>query len=256
MTSMTLELSSLGVSSSEPGKRISLVLTIVMHFLLAIFLIYGVSWQTKMPSAVQVELVRAVSPAPTSESAPAPVPPPPVEAPKIEPRPEPPPLPKAEAKTPAKPDIAIKEKPKPKPEETLPPKPDKMKEALWREVEQLERSKMLSELDKEVAQVKAGKAAAVNAQAIDKWLAQIRDKVRGHIVLPPDVKGNPEATFKVIQLPSGEIIGATLTKSSGHSALDAAIERAILKSSPLPKPEKSELFVRELELRFRPLENA
>ena len=253
---MTMELSSLGLASSEPGKRISLALTIGMHVLLAAFLVYGVSWQTHTPAAVQVELVRAVSPAPTSQPAPAPEPsPPPKVEPKPEPPPEPKPVPKVEPKATVKPDIAIKEKPKPKPEEVLPPKPDKMKEALRREVEQLERSKMLSELDKEVAQAKAGKAAAASAKAVDKWLAQIRDKVRGHIVLPPEVKGNPEAMFKVIQLPSGEIIGATLTKSSGNNALDAAIERAILKSSPLPKPEKAELFERELELRFRPLEN-
>jgi colicin import membrane protein len=50
-------------------------------------------------------------------------------------------------------------------------------------------------------------------------------------------------------------MGVKLRKSSGHAALDAAIERAILKSSPLPKPDKAELFNRSLELKFRPLDN-
>jgi len=56
-----------------------------------------------------------------------------------------------------------------------------------------------------------------------------------------------------VQLPSGEIISARLKRSSGNTALDAAIEHAILKSSPLPKPDQSEIFSRSLELHFRPL---
>ncbi|HYT96586.1 MAG TPA: protein TolA, partial [Casimicrobiaceae bacterium] len=35
---------------------------------------------------------------------------------------------------------------------------------------------------------------------------------------------------------------------------DDAVQRAILKSSPLPKPTQPELFVRTLQLRFRPFD--
>jgi TonB family protein len=73
-------------------------------------------------------------------------------------------------------------------------------------------------------------------------------------VLPPEIKGNPEAIFEVTQLPSGEVISVKLKKSSGHAALDAAVERAILKSSPLPKPEQSDVFSRLLTIPYRPLE--
>ncbi|CAN0496040.1 unnamed protein product, partial [Phaeothamnion confervicola] len=45
-----------------------------------------------------------------------------------------------------------------------------------------------------------------------------------------------------------------LKKSSGNQAYDQAVERATLKSSPLPKPDRGELFARELTLRFRPLD--
>ena len=73
-------------------------------------------------------------------------------------------------------------------------------------------------------------------------------------MLPPDIPGNPEAIFDVVQLPTGEIIDAQLRKSSGVRAYDDAVQRAILKSSPLPKPETLELFQRSLTLRFRPLD--
>ncbi|MBV2194180.1 MAG: TonB C-terminal domain-containing protein, partial [Azonexus sp.] len=42
--------------------------------------------------------------------------------------------------------------------------------------------------------------------------------------------------------------------SSGNPSLDAAIERAIRRSSPLPKPDDPSLFKRELEIKYRPFE--
>ncbi len=103
--------------------------------------------------------------------------------------------------------------------------------------------------------LKALQASEAQASDMNKYIAAISGKVRGNIVLPPDIKGNPEALFEVTQLPSGEVLNVRLIKSSGHTAYDAATERAIRKSSPLPKPAKTELFSRTLELRFRPLDN-
>jgi colicin import membrane protein len=236
--------------SNPAGKRISIALAVAVHLLLAAFLFYGVSWQTKAPDAVEVELVRAapdpapapvaVPPAPTPEPAPAPVP---------EPKPAPPP---------PKPEIAIKEKDKPKP----PPKPvpaptprvDPFQEQLKREAEQLTQRKQAETAAQELAQVKASQAAAARNKAVADYLGRIRGKIKGNIVLPPEIKGNPEAIFEVTQLPSGEVISVKLKKSSGHAALDAAVERAILKSSPLPKPEQSDVFSRLLTIPYRPLE--
>jgi colicin import membrane protein len=48
------------------------------------------------------------------------------------------------------------------------------------------------------------------------------------------------------------VIDVQLRKASGVRAYDDAVSRAILKSSPLPKPERAEVFQRTLELRFRP----
>jgi colicin import membrane protein len=47
-----------------------------------------------------------------------------------------------------------------------------------------------------------------------------------------------------------------MVRSSGHGAYDAAVERAIMKSSPLPLPEDRSLFdrFREFNLKFRPIE--
>ncbi len=234
-----------------PGKRISFVLAVLMHVLLVIFLIYGISWRTDPPDVVQVELVSAVPPAPTSAPVPEPRP-----EPKPEPKPEPPPKP------PPKPEIAQKEKPKPKPEpkpepKPVPPKPepDPFQEQLKREADQLEKLKAVKAATQEHENMKAQQASAAQASDMSKYIAAISGKVRGNLVMPPDIRGNPEAIFEVTQLPSGEVLNVRLVKTSGHPAYDAATERAIRKSSPLPKPAKTELFSRTLELKFRPQDN-
>lgn len=237
--------------ANKAGKRISIALAIAVHLLLAGFLFYGVRWQTKATDVVEVELVRA-APEP-AVVAPAVPPAPTIEPPRPpEPKPEPKSVP-----PPPKPDIAIKDKEKPKPPPKVEPKPrvNPFDEQLKREDEQLTQRKNADSAAQELAEMKAAQAAAARNKAIADYLGRIRSKIRGNIVLPPEIKGNPEAVFDVTQLPSGEILTVRLKRSSGHAALDAAIERAILKSSPLPKPEQTELFSRSLELRYRPLDD-
>ncbi len=247
--------------ANKAGKRVSIALAVAVHLLLAGFLFYGVRWQTKATDVVEVELVRAVAePAPVAPPVavpPAPTPEPPAPVPKPEPKPAPPP---------PKPDIAIKDKEKPKPPPKAEPKPvpppkvapkprvDPNQELLKRETEQLTQRKQAENAAQELSQLKATQAATARSKAVADYLGRIRGKIRGNIVVPPEIKGNPEAVFDVTQLPSGEIVTVRLKRSSGHAALDAAIERAILKSNPLPKPEPADLFSRSLELRFRPLD--
>jgi len=244
----------------DPGRAASAALAALVHIALAILLVYGIRWQTRSPEAVEVELVRAMPspPAPAAVAPPAPEPAPP---PKVEPKPEP----KVEPKPapPAKPDIALKEKEKPKPkpepkaEPKPPPKPEPDKasrqlvaDALKRETAQIEARKA----EQELAAIKAAQSASARSKATADYIGKIKGKIKGNLMLPPDIRGNPEAVFDVVQLPSGEILSVKLKKSSGHAAYDSAIERAILKSSPLPKPEQGDLFSRALELKFRPLE--
>lgn len=238
-------------SVRKPGKRISIALAIAVHLLLAGFLFYGVRWQTKATDVVEVELVRA-APEPPAAIPPAPIAVPP--APTIEPPRPPEPKP---VTPPPKPDIVLKEKEKPKPPPKVapPPRVDPFQEQLKREAEQLTQRKQVDSATQELAQMKAAQTASARNKAVADYLGRIRGKIRGNIVLPPDIKGNPEAIFEVTQLPSGEILTVRLKRSSGHAALDAAIERAILKSSPLPKPEQADLFSRQLDLRYRPLDD-
>ena len=100
--------------------------------------------------------------------------------------------------------------------------------------------------------VVAQAAESALAKANEDYVRQIQAKIRALVVVPPDIAGNPEAIFEVVQLPTGEIIDTQLRKSSGVRAYDDAVQRAIIRASPLPLPKSAELFRRNLTLKFRP----
>jgi len=234
----------------------SALLALAVHVLLVVALMLGVHWQSRAPDVVTVELWR-----PPPEPVAQPAPPPRVEPPpKAEP--PPPPAPKPEPRI-EKPDIALKAKPlpkpKPKPEpvakpKPAPPKPDEtmaqrlLAEALQREQQALvaarERQQIRNQLERE--------SQAARNRAMQTWIDKIRAKIRGNIVLPPDIQGNPQAEVLVTLLPTGDVLDAKLVISSGHRAYDDAVLRAILKASPLPKPDSAGLFERDLKLTFHP----
>ena len=124
-------------------------------------------------------------------------------------------------------------------------------EALRAQADREARARVQAEKDAQNQARDAAEASAL-ARAKADWVSRIQAKVKGNVVVPPDLAGNPTAIFDVVQLPTGEILEATLRKSSGSRAYDDAVQRAILKSSPLPRPERAELFQRTLELKFRP----
>lgn len=246
----------------EPGKKYALTFTVLVHVGLVAALFLGVQWKRSQPEVMEVELW-------SSRPMPAQVVPPPPPPPEV--KPEPKPLPKVEPKPeplpPKKPDIAVKEekkkpepkKPEPKPEPPKPePKPqpqpkfDFSKE-LARETSELKPRPNTQQLANAAA-AEAEQRASANKKGLADYASKIRMKVRGNIMLPPSIQGNPEAVFEVNQLPTGEVLDVKLKRGSGNPALDAAIERAIRKSSPLPKPDDPSLFQRTLEIKYKPFE--
>jgi colicin import membrane protein len=255
MSALTLNL----FQRPEGGIGRAFALSALVHIVLAAVLFLGVRWQVHPPDVVSVDLVDTLPPPPP----PAPVveaPKPPPPAPKVEPEVKPPPpVPK--------PDIAIREKPKPKPKPKpepkkveAKPKPDlemqkRMQEQLAQEQRALDQQRQERQLRDLLAAQQADtarKAASARASALGEYIGRIQAKVRGNWILPQDLEGNPEAIFLVIQLPTGEVLSTKLLKSSGNPAYDTAVERSILKSSPLPLPSDRALFSRELKLTFRP----
>jgi len=234
----------------------------------------------------------AAAPAPAPAPVPAPVPAPIVEPapppppPKVEPRPEPEPERKADIV------VEQKKKPEP-PKKVEPPKPDPKKvEAEKRAAAKAEAAKVEA-AKAEAAKAAAAKAEAAQARASEKrreqelqriaaaaggaagstgtsatgvtsgggmprgYEGQVVGCIRPHIVfnVPDGVKPKQHvAEFEVQLLPTGEQATAPrLLKASGLASFDQAVERAIRRCDPFPRPAEGAM-PRNLRLAFDPVD--
>ena len=142
-------------------------------------------------------------------------------------------------------------------EEDLKEKQDK--QALKKEANALQKLKedLLSQDGEAKTDVKAKASSAANAGVIGEYKAKIQAKIRGNVnkTLCEDIYAEPR--FNITLLPTGDITGTpTLTKTSGSTACDEAVERAIRVSQPLPMPNDPDLYAsfRNLNLTFKPNE--
>ena len=209
---------SYAIAADEPSGFAPAALSALVHGVLLAVLVFGLHWQSRHPDAVEVELWSQL---------------PEVEPPRVEPKPEikpqPKPEPKIEQKQ-SKPDIAIeREKKKAKKEE--PPVKFDMTQRLREQLAQEQKALRDSERKDVLKQFTSPPTAGLpDAGYIDK----IRAKIKTNIIPPSEIKGNPQVVFNIVQLPTGEVLSVRLVKTSGNALLDSAVERAILKSSPLP----------------------
>ena len=236
----------------EHGMGRSIVLSALVHIVLAAILVLGVRWQVRAPETVTVDLVDAPPPAPV------------VEAPKPEPvvkpqvKPEPPRI---------KPQIAVPEKKLIKdPPKKPPPKPKddpefekRLREQVAQEQKILDQQRQERELRELLArkEAEAARAAAsARAKVMNEYIGRLQATIRRNIreSALEGIPGNPAALVDVVQLPTGEVLSVRIRKSSGYPRYDEEIERAIRKSSPLPLPPRPDMFERELNLTFRPLD--
>ena len=243
----------------DPGRTSSAVLSFLVHLLLLTVLVFGVRWQNRPPEVVSVELWEP--PAPVVK----PEPPKPVELPKPEPRVEAPPKPEpkiekpeiVEKAPPPKPEPKVEKKPAPKPEPKPAPLKPRVDETQRRIQEELMREQASLAMERERDQIQAQLARermAGDAKALQTWVGKIQSQIRARISKPlaDAVPGNPQAIFSVRLLPNCEVLEVKKLQSSGNIAYDEEVERAIRKASPLPKPDKAEVFDSRLRLTFRP----
>lgn len=256
----------------EPHRLTAGILALLVHCAFFVLLYFGVSWQTQPLSspAMSVELWQTlpepaaappVTPVVEKPLPPTPPPPPPVE--EIKPDiaiPEKKPVKKIEVK---REEVKPPEKttpeplPKPKPEVKPEVKPDVKKPPVTKKAtsQSVQSMPAVSAAQQQAARDKADKEAATG-RVVDEYVGKIQSKIRRNIVMPPDVPNDARAEFLVTLLPGGSVLSARLTRSSGNTAYDNAVERGILKSDPLPLPSDSGMFsrFRELKLSFKPVE--
>ena len=255
----------------QPGRIRAVFLAVVVHAAFFSLIVFGITWQSRQEAPIQAEIWKDLPPGPKTEP-PKPQPEPPKPEP---PKPEPPkPEPEPPKPEPPKPDVKP-EPPKPDPEIALRKEREKRErleklerekkkkdeEAKKREKDDAAKKKREDEQrrkDEERAKREADKAREEAAKArqteIDRFRAQIQQKIRSRANVPDNVVGNPEIQVLIRVLPGGEVLDISVRKRSGNPTYDAAIERGIRSASPLPvPPANSELFpqFRELNLIIR-----
>lgn len=259
------------------------LLAIGVHAVLLVAMLLSVNWKTTHPvSIAEVELWDSIPNVAAPKVLPPRVPAPLVEE-AVKPPPPPEPVVEEAPKVDPQVDIALKKA------------DEKLKEDKLKKEKELEKKKKLAEMqaallkddlhanekvlkdkkasqqndalkklqqealadDKESGDKQAGAAkAAASAGAIGEYQSKIRAKIRSNVNQTLCGTGNPELKFDIGLLPTGQLNGSPkLTKSSGNTACDEAVERAIMLSEPLPLPPKEmSLFsqFRDLKLTFRP----
>lgn len=244
----------------EPYQVPAGILALAVHGAFFALMYLGFAWQSRPPETVNVELwqslpeaveeappvipaVPEVLPPQVMEPAqPAEIPPPPQDAPpeKIE-----------------EPDIVVPDKKKVE-KARIEKKSSKKKAAKSAVLESIERRRIEQEQAARAAAQRAelerAEQAAARSRVVNEYKARIQNKITRNIVMPPGVRDDALAVFRVTLLPGGSVLSAKMEKSSGNAAYDNAVERAILKSDPLPLPPDPALFkdFRILELKFQP----
>lgn len=223
------------------------ILALAVHIAFFALLYFGFSWQTQTPQTLSVALWKSLP----EDAPPVPTPTPPPPAPPEVQTAAPPP--------PPKPDIVL-------PSKKTEPKKNELKKIETKPVHAVESKKpelkpqpkpqptQPSAAEIEADRQIAAQAATVN-RMVDEYVSKIQSKIRHNIVLPPDVPDEARAEFLVTVLPDGSVLPPHKGKPSGSMAYDDAVERAILKSQPLPLPPDANLArtrFRDLKLVFQP----
>ena len=234
---------------SEPYKFSAGALALLVHGIFFSLLYFSFSWQMQAPQGMVVDIW---------DSLPESVDQPP--APPMQDRTTA--AAEAAATAALKAEIELRDRNKKLKDEKLLLEKSRAKQLAEKRAEQAERR--MEEVERQAqaraqAQRKAQEAAALGAgKVVDEYTAKIAAKIKRNIVLPPGVSRDIRAEFSVTLLPGGEVLNVNLARSSGNEAYDNAVERAILKTQPLPlPPNEQKLFnkFRELRLKFSPAES-
>jgi len=256
----------------------------LIHFALFIFMIFSIQWQTKIPNFAEVELWDAVptqikntqlqaKPLKNKKIKKIKVTPPKIDKQQLKLNQE------AEIKLKKKKNKALERKKKLKEIKKLQAKLlkqeeieklqdkvleqeklDKIKEKLLEQerIEKLQDSLRDEELKKKpTIAIEADKEvlAGVSSGELDRFKALIQQKIQQNVNNQLCGLDRVELEFEISLMPTGDLLGEPkMTQSSKIASCDAAVERAILQSQPLPIPQDKKLFKRlkDLKLKFHP----
>lgn len=272
---------------SLEGYIVPATVTLLLHA--ALLAALTMNWQSSQeplvkpaPRHVKARIVSLEKSGAKAAARPAAVPPKP-QPPKPEPpkpKPEPPkPKPEPPKPAPAPPPPKPQPKPTPKPQpkpKPVPPKPDpkvqeeaRKKEQVRREAEQRQQQQREQQVREQKVreQQRLEQEMALAMAAEDEALAEgaetttyeeaIAMAIEDNWSRPPSARRDMQVVLRIQLIPTGEVVGVSVLKSSGDQAFDRSAINAVNKATRFPEvaeapPQVFERRLRSLQLVFRP----
>jgi colicin import membrane protein len=128
--------------------------------------------------------------------------------------------------------------------------------------EQREREEAARRTAQRAREDELSRAAAVEAEAnaareaglYDQYVFAIQQRIKSKWQRPLSARPGIDCVVTVVQLPTGDVVKATVASCNGDEAVRRSIERAVLDASPLPRAPTPSLYERNVNVRFQPEE--
>lgn len=105
--------------------------------------------------------------------------------------------------------------------------------------------------DQEAAEAAAAQAARNEFELVQSATGLIQQLVQEHWSRPPSARNGMRAIIQIRMLPTGELLDATITQSSGDAAFDRSAENAVYRAAPFS--ELQDLPINVFNANFRSL---
>lgn len=120
-----------------------------------------------------------------------------------------------------------------------------------------ERARVEQAMQEEAERREAERAAQAQAQAerfdqVAEWAYALVRHVQRNYRKPPGAPDEFTCQLRMQLLPDGTVTNVRILKSCGDALLDRAVEDAVYRSSPMPRPADPTVFERDLTINFTP----
>ncbi|MEQ8407195.1 MAG: energy transducer TonB [Gammaproteobacteria bacterium] len=105
--------------------------------------------------------------------------------------------------------------------------------------------------EREAAEAAAAQAARNEFELVQSATGLIQQLVQEHWSRPPSARNGMRAIIQIRMLPTGELLDATITQSSGDAAFDRSAENAVYRAAPFS--ELQDLPINVFNANFRSL---
>lgn len=116
----------------------------------------------------------------------------------------------------------------------------------------VERAMQEEALRREADLEQRARAESERQQRQSEWAAALQAHVQRNYLTPPGAPEDFSCQVRLQLLPDGTVTNARIVKSCGSAPLDRAVEDAVFRSSPMPRPADPSVFERDLLINFAP----